>query len=80
MTRLFKKVLPILVIATLIISMFTINASAAGSTIAFSKNKLQVGETLTVTARFSTASGNPMVAPFGCPVSNALEYLNDHDK
>lgn len=60
MTRLFKKVLPILVIATLIISMFTINASAAGSTIAFSKNKLQVGETLTVTARFSTASGNPM--------------------
>lgn len=60
MTRIFKKALPIIVIVCLLLSTVAIQASAAGSSVAFSKNKLTVGETLTVTARFSTATGNPM--------------------
>ncbi len=55
-----KKILTIIVTVCLLFSLFVFNASAAGSTVAFSKSKLTVGETLTVTARFSTSSSNPM--------------------
>ncbi len=62
MKYLAKKLIPILVILCLIVGTMALPVSAAGSSLAFSKTKLTVGETLTVTARFSTSSGNPMYA------------------
>ncbi len=62
MKHIAKKLIPLFVIICILIGTLAINVSAAGSTIAFSKSKLSVGETLTVTARFSTSSGDPMYA------------------
>lgn len=60
MIRILKKTLPLLIILCLLFSLFAVQVSAAGSSVAFSKSKLTVGETLTVTVRFSTSSGDPM--------------------
>ncbi len=63
MKTVLKKVVPFIVIICLLMSMLTVSVSAAGSSsIAFSKSKLAIGETLTVTARFSTTSGEDMYA------------------
>lgn len=61
MKTLLKKAVPFIVILCLLMSMLTVSVSAAGSSsIAFSKSKLAIGEALTVTARFSTSTGDPM--------------------
>ncbi len=60
MKTLLKKAVPFIVILCLLMSMLTVSVSAAGSSVAFSKNKLAIGETLTVTARFSTSSSDPI--------------------
>ena len=70
-----KRVLTLFMTVCLLVSVFVFNASAAGSTIAFSKSKLTVGETLTVTARFSTSSGNPMYG-LECYVTYDHKILN----
>lgn len=63
MTRILKKTLPIFIVVCMLVSFFAVQASAAGSSsIAFSKSKLSVGESVTVTVRFSTPSGDPMTA------------------
>ena len=59
MKHLFKKGLALLVALVVILSVVTFTVSA-GSSVAFSKSTLNVGETLTVTARFSTSSTDPM--------------------
>ncbi len=55
-----KRVFTLFMTVCLLVSVFVFNASAAGSTVAFSKSKLTVGESLTVTANFSSGSGNKM--------------------
>lgn len=60
MKHLFKKGIALLVALVVMLSVFTFSVSAAGSSVAFSKSNLKVGETLTVTARFSTSSNDPM--------------------
>ncbi len=60
MKHLFKKGLAVLVVFVVMFSVLTVSVSAAGSSIAFSKSTLNVGETLTVTARFSTSTSDPM--------------------
>ena len=60
MKRLFKKGIASLAALVVMLSALTLSVSAASSTVAFSKSKLNVGETLTVTARFSTSSSDPM--------------------
>ncbi len=60
MKTLAKKIIPLIISVGILLSMLTVSVYAAGSSIAFSKNKITVGETLTVTARFSTSSSDPM--------------------
>lgn len=61
--RIIKKLLPIILIMSVLFSLFSIQSYAADGTssIAFSKNKPSIGETFTVTARFNTP-GKPMYA------------------
>lgn len=60
MKTIVKRIIPFIITLCVVISAVTITASAASSSIAFSKSKLEVGGTLTVTARFSTSSNDPM--------------------
>lgn len=62
MKQSLQKGLAILVSLVVILSVLTFSVSAAGSSVAFSKTTLKVGETLTVTARFSTSTNDPMYA------------------
>lgn len=60
MRLLVKRIIPLVITLALVLSVVTFSASAASS-IAFSSKQLKVGETLTVTARFSTSSSDPML-------------------
>ncbi len=60
MKTVVKKIIPFILSVCILLSVLTISVFAAGSSIAFSKSKLTVGETLTVTAHFSTSSSDPM--------------------
>ncbi|MBP3390139.1 MAG: cadherin-like beta sandwich domain-containing protein [Clostridia bacterium] len=60
MKLLVKRILPVVITLALVMSVLTISVAAAGSSVAFSKSQLKVGEALTVTARFSTSSSDPM--------------------
>ena len=59
MKHFLKKGLALLVVLVVMLSVATVSVFA-GSSVAFSKSTLKVGETLTVTARFSTSSTDPM--------------------
>ncbi len=61
MKLLVKRILPLVITLAVVLSVLTISVSAANSSIAFSAKQLKVGETLTVTARFSTSSSDPML-------------------
>ena len=80
MKQLFKKGLALLVALVVILSALTFSVAAAGanSTIAFSKKTLNIGETLTVTATFSTPSNEPMYAISGYVNydPNVFEYID----
>lgn len=65
MNKIVKKVIPFLVTVCILLSILSVNVFAAGSSVAFSKNKLTIGETLTVTARFSASSGEKMYSLSG---------------
>ena len=63
MKSIFKKSAAIILTVCVLLSILTINVFAKGSSsVAFSKNTVNLKETLTVTARFSTSSGDPMYA------------------
>ena len=63
MKSIFKKSAAIILTVCVLLSILTINVFANGSSsVAFSKNTVNLKETLTVTARFSTSSGDPMYA------------------
>ncbi len=56
MKKTIKSVITLIVAICVLLSMFTLNAFADGSTsVAFSKSTLNVGETLTVTVRFKAS-------------------------
>ena len=55
-----KRIISLIVALALTLTLLTFSASAAGSTIAFSSEQVAVGQNLTVTARFSTTSSDPM--------------------
>ena len=64
MKKILKKATVLLVMACILLSLFTVNVFAAGtSSIAFSKNDLKIGDTLTVTVRFNATE--PMYAVQG---------------
>ncbi len=61
MKSILKKSAAIVITVCILLSILTINVFAKGSSsIAFSKNTVTLKEALTVTARFSTSSGDPM--------------------
>ena len=61
MKSILKKSAAIFLTVCILLSLLTISVFAKGSSsIAFSKNTVTLKESLTVTARFSTASGDPM--------------------
>ena len=60
MKTVINKIIPLIIVLSLVMSFLTVSVAAAGSSVAFSKNTLTVGETLTVTARFSTSSSDAM--------------------
>ena len=61
MKSILKKSAAICLTVCILLSLLTISVFAKGSSsIAFSKNTVTLKESLTVTARFSTASGDPM--------------------
>lgn len=62
MKTVLKRFIPFIVTIAIILSVLTVSVAAAGSSVAFSKSTLTVGETLTVTARFSTSSSDAMYA------------------
>ena len=55
MKSLFKRAITFVTVLALLVSVLTVSVWAASSSVAFSKNQLNVGETLTVTARFSSS-------------------------
>ncbi|MBO5852851.1 MAG: cadherin-like beta sandwich domain-containing protein [Clostridia bacterium] len=55
MKSLFKRATTLAIVLALFVSTLTISVFAASSSVAFSKDQLNVGETLTVTARFSSS-------------------------
>ena len=66
MKHLLKKGLAVLAALVVMLSALTVSTSAAASSsIAFSKQQLNIGETLTVTARFSSSSSDPMYGLMG---------------
>ncbi len=60
MKTVLKKIIPFIITLAIALSVLTVSVAAAGSSVAFSKSTLTVGDTLTVTARFSTSSSDPM--------------------
>ena len=61
MKSILKKSTAIIITVCVLLSLLTVNVFAKGSSsIAFSKNTVTLNENITVTARFSTASGDPM--------------------
>lgn len=65
MKTVVKRIIPLILSVCILISVLTISVFAAGSSIAFSKSKLAIGETLTVTARFSATSGDKLLGMSG---------------
>ena len=78
MKHLFKKGIAFIVVAAVLLSVLTVSVFAAGSSVAFSKTKLNIGETLTVTARFSTSTSDPMYGLEGFVTydPSVLEYVD----
>ena len=78
MRTVFKKFIPFIIILAIILSALTVSVAAAGSSVAFSKNTLIVGENLIVTARFSTSSSDAMFALEGYITydPNVLEWVS----
>ncbi len=62
MKTVLKRFIPFIITFAIILSVLTVSVAAAGSSVAFSKSTLNVGENLTVTARFSTSSSDAMYA------------------
>jgi len=61
MKSILKKSTAIIITVCVLLSLLTVNVFAKGSSsIAFSKSTVTLKENITVTARFSTASGDPM--------------------
>lgn len=66
MKSILKKSTAIIITVCVLLSLLTVNVFAKGSSsIAFSKNTVTLNENITVTARFSTASGDPMYGLVG---------------
>ena len=78
MKKILKKAIPMIVMVCILLSMVTLSVHAEGSSIAFSKSKIAIGETLTVTVRFSTASADPMYGLEGFIIYDpaVLEYAS----
>ena len=58
MKNLAKKIITVIMAASILLSVLTISVSAAGSSIAFSNNKPTIGTTFSVTGRISAPSGD----------------------
>ncbi|MBQ5910899.1 MAG: cadherin-like beta sandwich domain-containing protein [Clostridia bacterium] len=73
-----KRIISLVVAVALVLSLLTFSASAAGSSLAFSANQLKIGDTLTVTARFSTTSSDKMYGLEGYITYNPkiIEYVS----
>lgn len=78
MKTVLKKIIPFIITLAIVLSALTVSVAAAGSSVAFSKSTLTVGEELTVTARFSTSSSDQMYGLEGFITydPNVLEFVS----
>lgn len=76
MKKLVKKILPLLLIISLMLSIFSISAYAAGSSISLSKGTLAIGETFTVTARFSASQAMYGLEGFVTYDPSVIQYVS----
>ena len=77
MKRMLKKLTVLFVAVAIMISIFTVNVFAAGtSSIAFSKNEMKIGDTLTVTVRFNATEGMYAAEGFLKYDPNLFEFVS----
>ena len=76
MKHFLKSLLGLLVCISVLFSMLAINTYAAGTTIAFSKKSLTVGESVTVTVRFNAEEAIYGVSAVVNYDNNVLNYAS----
>ena len=76
MKSILKKVAVVLLLISVLLSVVSVNVFAAGSSLAFSKSTLTIGETLTVTVRISSSDSMLVVDGYVTYDPKVLQFVS----